>query len=70
MLQQTSLSPQYPVGDGEAERCAALRDLRLPDVAIRSAQVTPAGGFASLGALRTPDLPAFCREMLAVLEQQ
>lgn len=53
-------------GPSAAASCEALRDLKLPDTVIKSAQVTPAGGFAEMGPLRAPDLPAFCRVVASV----
>ncbi|MGA0605099.1 tannase/feruloyl esterase family alpha/beta hydrolase [Phenylobacterium sp. VNQ135] len=49
-----------------AASCEALRDLKLPDTVIRSADTIPAGGFAGMGAVRAPDLPAFCRVVASV----
>ncbi|WP_296594871.1 tannase/feruloyl esterase family alpha/beta hydrolase [Phenylobacterium sp.] len=49
-----------------AATCEALNDVRLPNTVIKSADVTPAGGFAGMGAVRTPDLPAFCRVVASV----
>jgi hypothetical protein len=49
-----------------AGTCEALRGLKLPDAVVRSAEAVPAGGFAGMGALRTPDLPAFCRVVASV----
>jgi len=53
-------------GPSAAAACEGLRDLKLPDTVIKSAEVTSAGGFAGLGAVRTPDLPAFCRVVASV----
>jgi len=50
----------------EAASCEGLRNLKLPDTVIRSAEVAPAGGFAAMGVLRTPDLPSFCRVVASV----
>lgn len=49
-----------------AGRCEALRGLNLPDTAVKSAEVVPAGGFAAMGAVRAPDLPPFCRVVASV----
>lgn len=49
-----------------AASCEALRDLKLPDTVVESAEVAPVGGFAGMGAVRTPDLPAFCRVVASV----
>lgn len=53
-------------GPSAAASCEGLRDLRLPDTVIKSAELAPAGGFAAMGAVRTPDLPAFCRVVASV----
>jgi hypothetical protein len=53
-------------GPTAAASCETLRDLKLPDTVIKSAEVTPLGGFAAMGAVRTPDLPAFCRVVASV----
>lgn len=49
-----------------AASCEALRELKLPNTVIRSAETVPAGGFAGMGPLRAPDLPAFCRVTASV----
>ena len=51
---------------GWAAGCEDLARLKLPDTLIRSAESVPAGGFAALGVLRRPDLPAFCRVIASV----
>lgn len=53
-------------GPSAAASCESLRDLRLPDTVIRSAESIPAGGFAAMGAMRSPDLPPFCRVVASV----
>lgn len=49
-----------------ATQCEALHKLDLPDTVIRSAEVVPAGGFATMGPIRAQDLPAFCRVVASV----
>jgi feruloyl esterase len=53
-------------GPAAAASCEALRDLKLPHTEIKSAEVTPAGGFAGMGSLRAVDLPGFCRVVASV----
>ncbi|MCR5879245.1 tannase/feruloyl esterase family alpha/beta hydrolase [Phenylobacterium sp. J367] len=53
-------------GPSAAASCEALRDLKLPGAVIRSAEPVPAGGFAGMGAMRTQDLPPFCRVVASV----
>lgn len=49
-----------------AASCEDLKALKFPNTVIKNAEVTPAGGFADMGAVRTPDLPAFCRVVASV----
>lgn len=49
-----------------AGSCEDLAHLKLPDTVIKSAEQVPAGGFADLGPLRSPDLPPFCRVVASV----
>lgn len=51
---------------GWASSCEDLAALKLPATTIERAEAVPAGGFAALGPLRRPDLPAFCRVVAAV----
>lgn len=51
---------------GAAASCESLRDLKLPNTVIRSAEAVPAGGFAAMGPVRAPDLPPFCRVVASV----
>lgn len=53
-------------GPAVAAPCEALRDLKLPDTVIKSAEFVPAGGLAGGGPANASDLPAFCRVVASV----
>lgn len=49
-----------------AGSCADLRSLKLPDTEIKSAESFAAGSFVGPGAVKHPDMPAFCRVVASV----
>src|SRR5215475_5981656 len=49
-----------------AARCEDLRDLKLPDTVITSADMVAAGDFTGPDKVKQSDLPAFCRVIASV----
>ena len=51
-----------------ADSCASLKDLKIEDTTITAAESVPAGSFTASDTKSYANLPAFCREIIAVLE--